>query len=238
MGRLGNQLFQVAATIGTATNHQRAYVFPEWPYNNWLDSPVPTGSIPDCVEYNEPNFSFNAIILDNRNWTLHGYFQSEKYFKHCEELIRSHFKLNKVAADKVMDIGANDKTVSIHVRRGDYLELQNYHPIQPISYYTNALDLVKTRTQIDRVLVFSDDIQWCKLELGISADFVYGDHDIIDMFIMASCGHHIISNSSFSWWGAWLNPAPEKIVIAPARWFGPAIPHKTRDLFPPEWIQL
>ena len=122
---------------------------------------------------------------------------------------------------------------SIHVRRGDYLGLPNHHPACPLEYYEEAM---KQMDDSKIFLVFSDDFGWCKENFTNSnVIFIEDNKDYIDLFLMTLCQNNIIANSSFSWWGAWLNQNENKKVIAPNKWFGKAIQHNTKDLIPPTW---
>jgi len=122
----------------------------------------------------------------------------------------------------------------LHVRRGDYLQLPTHHPTCTIDYYHKAL------ANFDgKVLVFSDDIDWCRKTFQDPRfEFVKGNLDYIDLYLMSMCKNNIIANSSFSWWAAWLNDNKDKKVIAPKKWFGPAISHNTMDLYPKKWRLL
>ena len=138
------------------------------------------------------------------------------------------------------DVVGNDEVVSIHIRRGDYLQSPNHHPVISLNYCMKA---IKQFPRDYKVVVFSDDINWCKTEafFGDKFKFIEGQTDIEDFYLMSMCVNNIICNSSFSWWAAWLNSNPDKIVIAPMddRWFGPAYDHfDTKDLYPEEWIKM
>jgi len=129
----------------------------------------------------------------------------------------------------------NKDTVSIHVRRGDYTNLQHIHPLQSIEYYENAYNIIDDKSI--NVLVFSDDIEWCKNNIKFeNITYIEGETNIVDMYIMSLCTHNIIANSSFSWWGAWLNNNKNKKVIAPINWFGSQSNLYTGDIIPKKWI--
>jgi hypothetical protein len=126
--------------------------------------------------------------------------------------------------------------VSLHVRRTDYVTSNGYHPVQSIEYYKNAIDIIG---DYDYIFVFSDDIQWCKDNLKFkNMVFMEGFSDIEDLHIMSLCQNNIIANSSFSWWGAWLNIHPEKKIIAPTNWFGEQANLNTSDMIPSDWIKI
>jgi hypothetical protein len=199
--------------------------------------------------YSERHFHFDAQV---RNLTppvyLDGYWQSEKYFADCAEMLRQEFTPrvpldaeNAAMAARIAAVNA----VSLHVRRGDYvseLDVSRYHGICPPDYYRSAVDYIAQRVPGIHLFVFSDDQHWVRenLRFDLPTTLVAAnspDRGFRDMQLMARCRHHIVANSSFSWWGAWLNPSPAKIVIAPSRWFG-ADNIDTRDLIPESWVKL
>jgi hypothetical protein len=125
--------------------------------------------------------------------------------------------------------------IGIHIRRGDYLRFPDHHPILPIEYYKTAIDYFKA----DNVFVFSDDIDWCKSNIiGDNIIYIENEKDYIEMYLMSLCENNIISNSSFSWWGAWLNENKNKKVIGPKLWFGNAIQFISDDIIPEGWIKI
>jgi hypothetical protein len=129
-------------------------------------------------------------------------------------------------------------TCSIHVRRGDYLGLQNHHPIQPIEYYQKAINLIG---EDKHFLIFSDDIKWCEENFSFlnNKTFVSDNLDYEDLYLMSMCNNNILANSTFSWWGAWMNQNENKQVIIPSKWFGISNSHlNTNDLYCDKWIKL
>lgn len=180
---------------------------------------------------------------------LDGYWQSEAYFADAEACIRSDFAfrhaLRGANAEVAAMIDAADAPVSIHVRRGDYVadpRAARIHGTGDPAYYGRALALLSARLpSAPRCFVFSDDPGWARAHLALPDSTVHvehnrGDDSHFDLQLMARCRHHVIANSSFSWWGAWLDPFDAKIVVAPARWFraGP----DTSTLLPPSWIRV
>ncbi len=197
----------------------------------------------------EKKYNFDPDIMKLRgNVYLDGYWQSEKYFKDIESSIRLEFSFRKDVLEsnkKFIDYIHSCHSVSIHIRRGDYVTLPEanvFHGICSKDYYQRAVRHISRKVANPVFFVFSDDIIWAKqnMDLGFETCFIdqngpdSGDED---MRLMSACCHHIIANSSFSWWGAWLNPSPDKIVIAPESWFKKA-PHNTLDLIPDTWIKL
>jgi hypothetical protein len=235
-GRFGNNLFQIAAAIGYAKTHgyelriPKVFAHPE--YKDFfahlpIFNPAPGG--PDIIHnfYNEPKHTF-VEIPKMRNPELNGYFQTEKYFAHARTEVLQAFWDNR-----------NDETidkVAIHIRRGDYLFLQNQFPVLPMSYFIEAMN----RFSGSEFLIFSDDIEWARENfIGPQFSFSRERDPIEDLFLMARCKHQIISNSSYSWWAAWLNKYEFKKVIAPSIWFGPANVHlDTSDVIPENWERI
>jgi len=171
---------------------------------------------------------------------IEGYFQSEKYFIDSELEIRKQFIFKKEILDSAVTFINSIRgkpLVSLHVRRGDYISLQSAHPLCTMEYYNFAISELESLLGEVRVLVISDDIEWCKQNfIGEKYVFSEGCSGIEDMARMSLCDHNIIANSSFSWWGAWLNNHKNKLVYAPEKWFGPKFAnHSLVDLFPEKW---
>ncbi len=196
----------------------------------------------------EPAFSFCPEILRaGPDCYLSGNWQSEKYFRDIAIIIREEFTLKDTlssqAAEWVTQI-QDHEAVSIHIRRGDYVKNEKtnkLHGTTSLSYYQEAVQLVAQKTQTPHFFVFSDDIEWARsnLKLPYPMSFVSDPTipDYEELIIMSRCKHHIIANSSFSWWGAWLNPRTNKIVVAPQRWFNVGT-ISTTDLIPESWVRL
>ena len=168
---------------------------------------------------------------------MFGYFQSEKYFKHIEDDIRNDFTFKEDISSDVNNFfnsyfDTND-VISLHIRRGDYTNNPN-HPVQPLSYYSDALKRFDSDLP---VIIFSDDSDWCKNQELFSDDrFAVSENNTteFDLCLMSKCKYHIIANSSFSWWGSWL--AKSEKTIAPRNWFGGScIDHDTKDLYLNDW---
>ena len=218
LGRQGNSMFQIAAVVGYARANRMDYFLPKWEYARHFKGDFKeVNHIHPMPRYSEKSFSYNKIPT-YRNIDLYGYFQSEKYFKHCEKEIRRMFEPND-AIKGILDaspISAN--TCAIHVRRTDYLTLKEYHPSLPLEYYLKAIELMKA----DSYWIFSDDIEWCKENLkGENFQYIHSGNDLLDWFMMTQCDRFIIANSSYSFWASYLC-SKEKRVIAPSKdkWFG------------------
>lgn len=180
---------------------------------------------------------------------LQGYWQSERYFAAVADAIRADFSfrqpLSAINAAIAEKIGAGGAAVSLHVRRGDYVSNPTTyaaHGLCSLDYYRAAVHHVAERIEAPEFFVFSDDIEWVRNKLGIDFPCHYVDHNqgvesYNDMRLMSLCRHHIIANSSFSWWGAWLNPREDKIVVAPQRWFANG-ERRLDDLYGTGWVRL
>jgi hypothetical protein len=266
-GRSGNQMFQFAATVGIARKANQGFAFPqenteipsveefkdEVRREVYFDLPkyfpnvkktlAPLKDIETLHVAQEPYFHFCPEMFTVPDQTnLMGYFQTEKYFEHCSDLILGMFQFDneiKKQAENNFPSFPNDvEFVSIHLRRGDYVGLQQFHPIMDADYYFDAMTQFMEGNYC--FLIFSDDITYCKELFGEQENIVYieGNSAEVDMCMMTMCDHNVIANSSFSWWGAWLNDNVNKKVVAPKRWFGPAYKgvHDTKDLYPQSWI--
>jgi len=182
---------------------------------------------------------------------LEGYFQSEKYWGINGEAISKAFQFPELDPDneatgKKIQHAVN--SVSLHIRRGDYAtSTMNaaIHGVLPLAYYYEALDVLRSKCPTCALFVFSDDAEWVRENLKLNKLSVCyiennkGEHSWKDMALMGHCKHHIIANSSFSWWGAWLNPKPGKIIIAPKKWFNDPILNLQADsIIPDTWITI
>lgn len=225
-GRLGNALFQLSTTLAQAEKLKRQALFPSsWKYKDTfpLLKDYFQDTLPNLETVSEKAFHYNELPLhDNINLT--GYFQSYKYFSNIEKELRV-----------ILNIGGEiDHTKCfVHVRRGDYVNQQDYHPVQEPNYFHQAMDIIHNEYGISNFKFFSDDIPWCKQHF-LGVDFSSGSSEIEDFKEMLSCGAGIISNSSFSWWAGYLINTGK--VIAPRKWFGKNYAHyKTEDLYYPGW---
>ena len=163
---------------------------------------------------------------------LNGYFQGERYFQDCEAIIRREFTVIKIPG--VLE----GESVAIHVRRGDYAHdptTKAYHGLLGMEYYEKAIAYMIERVPGARFYLFSDDPAWIKKHLPGTVISCGMMSDYEELCLMAQCKHQIIANSSFSWWGAWLNRNPQKIVVAPKQWFKSK---DDNDIVPKEWVRL
>lgn len=265
-GRLGNQMFQYAGLRGIAANKNYDWVIPK--PDSYGDSNY---GLFDCFEMSsvtENNFGFvdgqsiqtgcfhfSKDFFDAcpDNINLHDYFQSEKYFENVSDIIRQDFTFKKEILDACLEVVSDLKDpIFIHVRRGDYLKQTDSHPVCPISYYEKSLKHFKSESP---VLVFSDDLNWCRENFTDDRFMIPTENPIYnhtadsgdgrvksfipyyDLCMMSLCSGGIIANSSMSWWGAWLIKNPSQPIVAPSPWFGSNYSHFIMDdLIPSSWI--
>jgi len=202
-----------------------------------------------CHFDNERIDSCELETLKNyNNLYISGYFGDQKYFIEIEDIIRQEFTLKEhlnSTNEKVLSQIKNSNSVSIHFRRGDYLNNPFFAKIS-LDYYRTAIDFIEKFFPNLFYFIFSDDLNWVKDNFKFNASIYYVDvndekADYIDLMLMSSCKHNIIANSTFSWWGAWLNNNPDKMVIAPKQWFNdPAAQKKYENgsLVPDKWRKI
>jgi hypothetical protein len=228
----------------------RARALPEWLRNLMLP---PGGASwrflrPRLARYvTENGLGFNAAVVElKRSAYLAGFWQTEKYFAPIAENIRAEFQLAAPMTASRQAIGARigEDAVSIHVRRCEYAcdrDDGGFFGTCSPEWYGAAIARLSARVSNPRFFVFSDDPAWARANLPVPPDTIFVDpqpdgRDFEDLHLMAKCRHNIIANSSFSWWAAWLNPSPAKIVIGPARWFLGEV--DSSDRMPDSWIKL
>ena len=198
----------------------------------------------------EKSFAFDVNLLDMEDHNyVSGYFQSENYFIHIRNLLLEQFVIKEDISSygkKVQKSIVNLKnSCSVHVRRGDYLEGKNasIHGLLNLDYYKKSIEYIKSKDKNISLFIFSDDIDWVKENFKLdNATYIESKDRILpheDMYLMSLCKNNIIANSSFSWWGAWLNRFKDKIVISPKRWFSDEkLEKQSKDIIPIEWIRL
>lgn len=246
-GKLGNQLFQIAAVVSYAKRYRMDYFLPEWS-NRWTEGIDMTQIFKgpfnvddrvlhaDTEDFREKSMTYSEIPISNR-LNLEGYFQSERYFE--EDLIREMFSIESRIESEIMEknAGTFEDSCSIHIRREDYLNYPDIHPFLGINYYQRAITLMKERGY-KRFLIFSDDLGWCRQHF-VGGEYLFSDknsYNYEDLILMSLCSSHIIANSTFSWWSAWLSKKPQT-VIAPHTWFGSKGPQE-HEIVPNKWIQI
>ena len=253
---IGNQLFCVATTLALANDNNTIAVFPDlnfYPYELYgrsifhkLNKGVFDKSFVQHTYTEKPYSStiYNKIEY-KKNMCIHGHFQSYKYFHNYEKQLQEAITLpdfyTKTLDEKYGHL-YNKKTVSLHYRRKDYLKFKQIYPPLGEDYYLNALSKVG---EYDTIVLFSDDMKWVENNtdyLPGKKVYVEGEMDFVDLYLMSKMKNNIIANSTFSWWGAYLNKNENKKVVAPWNWFGPgrvSDNHKeTIDLIPESWTRI
>lgn len=279
LGRLGflaNQMFQYAAIKGIAAHNKIEYMIPvdkemqlsqgfkminatqNRGFLGSLNRRDGRGAPIDCPIVSESGFEFDEYLFNNppKDASLYGFFQSEKYFLNIWDELQEDFTFHDEILDPCQEFisGISGKVVSVHIRRGDYLQNSANHHNLSDAWFEEASSKFSDHT----VLIFSDDISWCKDQKMFSDDrFMFSeteDGKIVtndgrwessnmdhwyDLCLQTLCTDNIISNSTFSWWGAYLNKNPDKRVLGPdpkTKWFGPNNSHlDTKDLYPNHW---
>jgi len=247
-GRLGNQMFQYAALRGIAAKHDYEWCIPPSDFHNehkdhqlfeaFKLPSVKNIEMLSATYVEEKSFTFDGDLFENcsDNSNLYGFFQTEKYFNHIEQQIREDFIFVDDIWNPCREMFTFDEAISLHIRRSDYVQKQNYHPLCSLEYYNEALNKLP---QDIPVLIFSDDPDWCKKQELFQPDrFLISEsnNNLVDMCLMTMCTYHIIANSSFSWWGAWLSDS--KKVIAPKVWFGSDANLDDSDLVLESWERI
>lgn len=235
LGRLGNQLFQIASTIGIALKNNQHCGFNEWPYQKYFVHTVPQ-SRPVGMSIREKNYNHDDYTITN-DCDLAGYFQSYKYFD--KAIIKEQFKFQDDFFNRcVLRLPDNGKkNIAIHVRRGDYVGNPSHYQLT-MNYYLQAIQYMPKWWECN-LIFFSDDQNFCRWHFGClpNAYFMSGGSDIEDLCTMSKCHHFIIANSSFSWWSAYLGETNESIVVRPHEHFtGSQLRHDIKDLYPENWI--
>jgi hypothetical protein len=264
-GRLGNQMFQYAALIGIATKQGHEYginyrrgdsrTWKEFPIDNTfslmtIDKPFNlttkhTEILYPTIMEEHHLFEFQErFFKTGDNINLHGFFQTQKYFDHCQDIIRKEFTFKSEIVIEAQQFLANKKdreVVAIHVRRGDYLQA-TWHGACDIRYYEQAITSQFSDKKYNFAII-TDDIPWAQKNLTRGDNYFVCDtqNQFVDLCVMTLCDHNVIANSSYSWWGSWLNRTQGKKVVAPKAWFNPAqhlASLNTKDLYQPDWIVI
>lgn len=260
-GRVGNHLFQIAAGASLAkANHTDFRAFVPNDGDERFEDVVSSHSLkkyvlqfkdnilknvsfidfvpPNTPIYKQEGFEYTAIPYIGGDLIIDGYFQSEKYFDKLtiENLFACPAEFYNYLYNKhksILDL----KPTAIHVRRGDFLKSPHRFHITSLSYYKKAIKMIGEKKTF---LIISDDINWCKKHFK-GKGFFFSDGKSIseDFYIQGLCANNILSNSTFSWWGGWLNKNPDKKIIYPVPWFGRHFSNlDTKDLIPNRWIKI
>jgi len=199
--------------------------------------------------YSEPHFEYDKSLFKlEPNTFIEGFFQSEMYFNSVEKDLREDFTFKFPPSEenqKIIEKINSTNSISLHIRRGDYVQKKRYQNLYAncsLHYYKMGVEYIAQTVDSPTLFIFSDDIEWVKENLKLKYQSVFvshntGDKSYEDMRLMSLCKHNVIANSSFSWWGAWLNNNQKKIVIAPQRWFNDEKIIQT-DVIPKNWIKL
>jgi hypothetical protein len=249
-GRTGNMMFEIAHGYAKSLEYNRQFVVPSSESSSGhleknlfrkVDFNIPFSNQDSKSKVINGQFYYEKLIpFENEPTVFSGYYQSEKYFGEYSEVIKDLYSptlefINKATTEFPF---FNNSTVgAINVRRGDYLTQPRRHPVITLDYINEAY---KHLPKCDYILILSDDIKWCKENILLPNNVIfvenYWDHEGI--WLLSLCDHFIISNSTFSWWGAWLSRTENKVVISPDTWFGPDVIEDPKDVWCDDWIRI
>lgn len=238
-GHLGNQLFQIASTMGIAIKNNHEFCYPKWSYNNSFTKSLPLIQNLEWIALKEKQFHYGAVELDTKNYDLEGWFQSEKYFD--INSVKSYFQFESNLLDdlkiKYKEAFAK-KTILISIRRGDFVDHPDYFQL-PIQYYIQALTFNFPDWSKSSLIILSDDIEYCKYHFSFLQNAYFANQlSAIEQLALSSmCNDFIISNSTFSWWCAWLGEKENSKIIRPLHYFTDSKRKidSDQDYFPERW---
>ena len=260
LGGVGNLCFIIANAYSLALDNNDQVVFSKtiesithrknedlWFQTIFKD--IKKGTTTNRKIYRQKKYTYSKVPYQ-RNMKIMGYFQSEQYFDHHrKEILQLFTGYKKNMINSLTSYIGDSKTISLHIRRTDYIKLQHAHVVQSINYYKNAIQILSQKLKNINdytFLIFSDDISWCKKQPFFNnlqnIKFVENSDseepvEVFQLYLMSMCNHNIIANSSYSWWGAYLNENPDKIVIAPKKWFNPkSKPEGWNTVYCKKWI--
>ena len=261
-GEFGNQLFQISAVVGTALKNNTNFDFPKWKglisqteYSKYFKNPIPEtlNLNQKFLFYTEPVFYYNEIpYASGYNIDLFGYFQSEKYFSHCKNEIKKYFEPSDLILNKIKNIDYSN-TVCLQLRFYDCSRQYGINhikndPVYGNNYYTIEENIPFLKKAINyfgknkNYFVTTNNFEKAKKMFSSYSNFYFLEKYsyLEQFFIQTMCEHNIITNSSFGWWGAWLNKHNKNTVFAPINWYKPSYKQKeeTRDLYPDNWNLL
>lgn len=242
-GRLGNCLFQIASTCGIAEKNNAQASFPSWPYENYFENKLPLQQADGSIFYieKEANFYYQEYIFkDECSHDLIGYFQSEKYFpSNAKEIFKFKADFLESVKAKLPDNGKQN--IAIHIRRGDYQKepfINLYYQL-PVTYFISALISIPD-WQDYNVIIFSDDLPYCKVHFSCLENAYFPDLNEIETIAVGNfCRHFIISNSTFGWWLAYLGEKEDSIIIHPGHLFTGRLQEENdaKDFWPERWTR-
>ena len=240
LGRFGNQMWTIAGCIGIARANGMDFAFPKWvnhdntlfggnrdDFSRYFVNQLPL--LPDGRHWENYGYfwGYRDVKLSKGDWSIDAHLQSPKFFENCIEEVRHYFSMKNE--------GEQNDFCAIHVRAGDYIDDPNaYHPRCSKEYYEKAISMMPSGT---KYIIFSDDIEFAKQRVNVKGTYLSGYY-LSDFKLMKRCKHFIIANSSFSAMAALLANHPDKIVIAPKRWFGPSVDISAKDIYHQNWIVI
>lgn len=261
IGGLGNQCFQYAVGRHLSEIHHTELkidisefeTYKLHPYSlshfNIIENFATSEDVAKLKHVREKHFHFDPEILNLSDGVyLHGYWQSEKYFSSTEDIVRRELAVNSPLLGKDKEVAEQIilcDSVSVHIRRGDYLPNTYTEQILEtcsLDYYLHSIERIANNVKKPHFFIFSDDIKWTSENFKLPYPITFVDHNgpdknYEDMRLMSLCKHNIIANSTFSWWGAWLNKNPDKLVYAPKKWFSEKARSSAKDVIPNLWIK-
>ena len=241
-GNLGNQLFQIASTIGLAVESKQDFFFPVWKYQHYFKNKLPLleNDLLNFVDVKEKEYNYYKRELEKANYDISGWLQTERYFD--KELTKHYFEFSEVLIDRLTEKyqeAFTKPTILISIRRGDFVNHPDYLQL-PIKYYLNSLARFFPDWQSRNLIVLSDDIKYCKFHFSFLENAFFGDglNEAEQLCLGALCNDFIISNSTFSWWSAWLGEKCDSKIIRPFKNFDglKSLELDDRDYYPERWI--
>ncbi|MFV8279922.1 alpha-1,2-fucosyltransferase, partial [Christiangramia marina] len=242
-GNLGNQLFQIASTLGIAEANNQEAGFPRWEYSNFFENNLPKiDKQKDFIMIKEPSFNYNDLVLRGANYDLDGWYQSEKYFK--IQQIRKYFKFKESLIQKIKikySFLLNSEHILISVRRGDFVHHPYYFQLSYKYYFLAILENFPD-WKLRKLIFTSDDINYCKKHFAfLENSYFLDDLKPVEQLVFGYLSKDfIISNSTFSWWLAWFGEKEDSIIIRPQQNFRGdfAKRNNDKDYFPERWVQF
>lgn len=250
MGGLGNQMFQIAHAYAQSKKHNVDLFFKSKSdtHLQGFDASKYVNNVYKKLSFNNDikvdtiihsEWKFNSILVNpNYSTEFRGYYQSSKNFYGYDDEIIEIFYPNENYLDKIKKIFpsiSEENNVIIHIRRGDYLKFKEIHPSIDISYIKKCLSEIEN---YNKIFIVTDDKNWVKSNLDFECTIVEGLDDYEEMWLITQFPNVIMSNSTFSWWGSFLNKIPNKKIFVPSLWFGPKGEKHIEDLYEKDWIKI
>jgi len=244
-GGLGNQLFQYAHGRALAEKRNTSLLLDISWYKGRIDRSYMLSHFNIEAEIASKFRVIITEIFSSKNY-IYGDYQSERYFENIKDIIRKDFTLKNKISDKnkkILEKIQSTNSISIHLRGGDYIrgKKSDFHGTCSTEYYNKAIEEMRSNVNSPFFFIFTDDIDWAKSHIIFpESSVIVSNKDnkpYEELLLMSKCKHNIIANSTFSWWGAWLNSNVNKIVIAPRKWFNNSSIN-TEDIVPKSWIRI